>query len=99
MTVATAIHGFSVSQTRCRKPPAIAFLERIEAEVLRMQDTNIEISDVEYVADMLKAILWVKEDLKYVSQEALRDLEVSLGIAEAALRRVAAEMRVPENSR
>lgn len=64
-----------------------------------MQDTNIEFSDIEYVADMLKAILWVKEDLEHVSQDALDDLEVSLNTAEAALRRVAAEMRLPANAR
>lgn len=64
-----------------------------------MHDTNIEISDVEYVADMLKAILWVKSDLEHVSQDTLDDLEVSLNVAEAALRRVAAEMRMPVNSR
>ncbi|MEM7639718.1 MAG: hypothetical protein AAGA89_08290 [Pseudomonadota bacterium] len=64
-----------------------------------MQTPNIEISDVEYVADMLKAILWVKEDLEHVSPETLEDLEVSLSVAEAALRRVAAEMRLPVNAR
>lgn len=64
-----------------------------------MQTPNIEISDVEYVADMLKAILWVKEDLEHVSPETLEDLEVSLCVAEAALRRVAAEMRLPVNAR
>lgn len=64
-----------------------------------MQETNIEISDVEYVADMLKAILWVKQDLEHVSQEALDDLEISLNVAEAALRRVAAEMQMPINAR
>ena len=64
-----------------------------------MQETNIEISDVEYGADMLKAILWVKQDLEHVSQEALDDLEISLNVAEAALRRVAAEMQMPINAR
>ena len=64
-----------------------------------MQETNIEISDVEYVADMLKAILWVKQDLEHVSQEALDDLETSLNVAEAALRRVASEMRMTANAR
>ena len=64
-----------------------------------MQETNIETSDVEYVADMLKAILWIKQDLEHVSQEALDDLEISLNVAEAALRRVAAEMRMPVNAR
>ena len=43
---------------------------------------------------MLRAIAWVKDDLGPVSTEALKDLEESLGAAESALRRVAAEMEL-----
>ena len=57
-----------------------------------MGDTRLSIEDIEYVADMLRAIAWVKSDLGPVSPETLTDLEVSLGAAESALRRVAAEM-------
>ncbi|MEM9179991.1 MAG: hypothetical protein AAGA89_09785 [Pseudomonadota bacterium] len=57
-----------------------------------MGDTQLSIEDIEYVADMLRAIAWVKSDLGPVSAETLTDLEVSLGAAESALRRVAAEM-------
>ncbi|MEM7459836.1 MAG: hypothetical protein AAF331_10265 [Pseudomonadota bacterium] len=99
MTVGTAFPGFSISFESCTRPRAIEFGERVQVGVQHMHDTNIEISDVEYVADMLKAILWVKSDLEHVSQDTLDDLEVSLNVAEAALRRVAAEMRMPVNSR
>ncbi|MEM7328200.1 MAG: hypothetical protein AAF437_05630 [Pseudomonadota bacterium] len=59
-----------------------------------MGDTQLSIEDIEYVADMLRAIAWVKSDLGPVSTETLTDLEVSLGAAESALRRVAAEMAI-----
>ncbi len=59
-----------------------------------MTETQLSIQDIEYVADMLRAIAWVKDDLGPVSSEALKDLEESLGAAESALRRVAAEMEL-----
>lgn len=66
-----------------------------------MGDTQLSIEDIEYVADMLRAIAWVKSDLGPVSPETLTDLEVSLGAAESALRRVAAElaMNAPVSSK
>jgi len=57
-----------------------------------MGDTQLSVEDIEYVADMLRAIAWVKSDLGPVSEATLVDLEESLGAAESALRRVAAEM-------
>jgi len=57
-----------------------------------MGDTQLSVEDIEYVADMLRAIAWVKSDLGPVSEATLLDLEDSLGAAESALRRVAAEM-------
>ena len=57
-----------------------------------MSEPQLSIEDIEYVADMLRAIAWVKSDLGPVSPEAMHDLEESLGAAESALRRVAAEM-------
>jgi len=59
-----------------------------------MGDTQLSIEDIEYVADMLRAIAWVKTDLGPVSTEALSDLEESLAAAESALRRVAVEMAI-----
>lgn len=59
-----------------------------------MAEPQLSIEDIEYVADMLRAIAWVKGDLGPVSAEALKDLEESLGSAESALRRIAAEMEL-----
>ncbi|MEP1143201.1 MAG: hypothetical protein ABJH52_05740 [Henriciella sp.] len=59
-----------------------------------MAEPQLSIEDIEYVADMLRAIAWVKSDLGPVSPEALKDLDESLGAAESALRRVAAEMEL-----
>lgn len=59
-----------------------------------MGDSQLSIEDIEYVADMLRAIAWVKSDLGPVSADTLIDLEESLGAAESALRRVAAEMAI-----
>lgn len=59
-----------------------------------MGETHLSIEDIEYVADMLRAIAWVKSDLGPVSADTLIDLEESLAAAESALRRVAAEMAV-----
>ncbi len=66
-----------------------------------MGDNQLSVEDIEYVADMLRAIAWVKADLGPVSAETLSELEVSLGAAESALRRVAAEMAIqsPTGSR
>lgn len=57
-----------------------------------MADPQLSVEDIEYVADMLRAVAWVKSDLGPVSDDALKDLEISLGAAESALRRVAAEI-------
>ena len=59
-----------------------------------MADPQLSVEDIEYVADMLRAVAWVKSDLGPVSAEALQDLEESLGAAESALRRVAAEIAI-----
>ncbi|MEO1662030.1 MAG: hypothetical protein AAFR51_13645 [Pseudomonadota bacterium] len=59
-----------------------------------MADPQLSVEDIEYVADMLRAVAWVKRDLGPVSAEALQDLEESLGAAESALRRVAAEIAI-----
>lgn len=59
-----------------------------------MGDQKLSVEDIEYVADMLRAIAWVKDELGPVSNEAISDLSESLGSAESALRRIAAEMEL-----
>lgn len=59
-----------------------------------MGDNKLSVEDIEYVADMLRAIAWVKDDLGPVSNKAISDLEDSLVSAETALRRIAAEMEI-----
>ena len=63
-------------------------------EYQEMKDPQLSTEDIEYVADMLRAIAWVKDELGPISTEALSDLEESLGSAESALRRIAAEMEL-----
>ena len=58
-----------------------------------MNEQTLGSTDIEYIADMLRAVVWAKDDLLKVSDETLRDLETSLSTAEAALRRAALEMR------
>ena len=64
-----------------------------------MTDPQLSIEDIEYVADMLRAIAWVKSDLGPVSDETLKDLEESLGFAESALRRIVAEMELARTAK
>ena len=59
-----------------------------------MGDQRLSVEDIEYVADMLRAIAWVKDDLGPISDQAIADLEESLGSAESALRRIAAELEL-----
>lgn len=59
-----------------------------------MSKPKLSDDDLVYVADMLRAIAWVRQDLNPASPEALFELEECLGAAESALRRVAAEMSV-----
>ncbi|MCR9268893.1 MAG: hypothetical protein NXH72_02775 [Hyphomonadaceae bacterium] len=58
-----------------------------------MNNQELSSNDIEYIADMLRAVVWAKDDLLPVSTETLVDIEVSLSKAEAALRRAAAELR------
>lgn len=59
-----------------------------------MSKPKLSVDDLVYVADMLRAIAWVRNDLNTASPEALYELEECLGAAESALRRVAAEMDI-----
>ena len=63
------------------------------AEGHAMNDQPLSSSDIEYIADMLRAVVWAKDDILPVSEETLNDLEASLTTAEAALRRAAAELK------
>lgn len=58
-------------------------------------DLKLSPEDIEYVADMLRAILWVKDDLAISAPKSSNQLPESLAIAEACLRRVALEMKTP----
>ncbi|MEL6723440.1 MAG: hypothetical protein AAFP81_09370 [Pseudomonadota bacterium] len=61
-----------------------------------MNDQVLSSNDIEYIADMLRAVVWAKDDLLPVSSDTLRELESSLITAEAALRRTAVELRVKD---
>lgn len=61
-----------------------------------MTKPKLSKDDILYVADMLRAVAWVKSDISPASPDALHELEESLGAAESALRRVAAEMSVTQ---
>jgi hypothetical protein len=60
--------------------------------------------ELEYVADMLRAIVHFKAHIDFTSTEASQELESNLQLAESALRRAVAEMKsrcsaalLPEN--
>ncbi|MEP1144844.1 MAG: hypothetical protein ABJH52_14070 [Henriciella sp.] len=58
-----------------------------------MTDNELGPIDIEYIADMLRAVVWAKDELLPISPETLQELEVSLSTAEAALRRAVAELK------
>lgn len=58
-----------------------------------MNDGNIlDSNDLEYVAEMLRAIFVVRHELYAISDQTLRELEEALPRAEVSLRRVTAEL-------
>lgn len=59
-----------------------------------MENLKLSADDIEYIADMLQAVAWAKEDLLPVSPETQQDLTTSLALAQAALRRAVSELRV-----
>lgn len=95
LNAAATEHLSSINPLFTVGSPRFYFIEPVHAGMRPMQDAKIEIEDIEYVADMLKAIVWIKGELPRVSSQSLHDLEQSLLIAEAALRRVASEMKHP----
>lgn len=58
-----------------------------------MNSKELGSTDIEYIADMLRAVVWAKDELLPISKKTLQDLETSLSMAEAALRRAAMELR------
>ena len=62
-----------------------------------MTETCLQSEDIRYIADMLKAVSWVKDNLGITSTETLDELEETLAAAEACLRRACAEMPALSN--
>ena len=58
-----------------------------------MEDQELSFEDIEYIADMLQAVAWAKDDLLPISAETHRELDTGLALAEAALRKAATELR------
>jgi hypothetical protein len=57
------------------------------------EQNQLSSDELEYVADMLRAIVHFKAHIDLASTEASRELESSLQLAESALRRAVAEMK------
>lgn len=57
-----------------------------------MNEKNITGSELEYVADLLRAISFFRDEIKNVPPEVLDDLRSCLNVAEAAIRRTIAEI-------
>ncbi len=57
-----------------------------------MSKNELTANDLEYVADMLRAVAFFKEDIKKVSAQTLEELDACLHVAEAALRRAITEI-------
>jgi hypothetical protein len=59
----------------------------------KMNEEQLPPQDLEYVADMLKAIAFFKDEIDPLSEQTLKDLDQCLRTAEAALRRTVAELK------
>ncbi len=57
-----------------------------------MSEDKLSSEDLEYLADMLRAVAFFKDDIEKVSAPTLEELEACLKIAEAALRRTISEI-------
>ena len=64
-----------------------------------MEHQTLRPEDVEYVADMLRAIVWAQDTLGVENSDLLVELEDMLGGAEDVLRRLSAEMPNPQVER
>lgn len=56
-------------------------------------DKILDSNDLEYVAEMLRAVFVVRHELDATSDQMLRELEETLPRAEAALRNFAVSMK------
>jgi len=50
------------------------------------KDFSLDASDIEYIADMLRAVIWVSDDVEYMPREFLESLTASLSMSETLLR-------------
>lgn len=57
------------------------------------ESDNLTASDLEYVADMLAAIAYFKNEIGDASPQTIDELCAALRIAEAALRRAVSEIK------
>ncbi|MEO1661462.1 MAG: hypothetical protein AAFR51_10775 [Pseudomonadota bacterium] len=57
------------------------------------EEAALGANEIEYVADVLRAVVQVKDELSRASASSLEELEYALAASEAALRRVAAEIK------
>ena len=61
-----------------------------------MAEKYLDLSDFEYVADLLRAIRTFAPEFENLSEAVKQDLLETLGASEAALRRAAAETAIQE---
>lgn len=54
-------------------------------------------SDIEYVADMLAAILWIQNDFAASSRDLIPELDQSLRQAETVLRKLSRDLQRASN--
>ena len=57
------------------------------------QSKTLDASDIEYIADMLRAIIWISDDVETMPREYLESLCVSLSTSEKLLRDWADKLR------
>ena len=59
---------------------------------MNMKDSALSPDDLIYIAEMLRAVRWFRNELHPATAEAIDELDENTGLAEASLRRVAFEM-------
>lgn len=55
--------------------------------------SSLDATELEYLADLLRALLYFKDDISGVSIKSLKRLEITLAESECALRAAVGEMR------
>jgi len=58
-----------------------------------VQNSYLTDSDLEYIADILAAVIWAEQDLPLLKHQTKSELIQHLKLAEAALRRASAEAK------